>query len=51
MRPLEHREGFELTFPSATVRVLRGVGHFVAAEAPAAVARAVADVRRGSAAG
>jgi pimeloyl-ACP methyl ester carboxylesterase len=44
MRPLDHRDGFELTFPASTVTVLRGVGHFVAAEAPDAVARAIADL-------
>ncbi len=44
MRPLDQREGFERTFPDSTVRVLHGVGHFVAAEAPEAVANAIADI-------
>ena len=42
MRPLEHREGFEHTFPRAESRVLAGVGHFVPAEAPADVVDAIA---------
>jgi pimeloyl-ACP methyl ester carboxylesterase len=41
MRPLEHREGFELAFPNSTSRVLAGVGHFVPAEAPDAVVEAI----------
>jgi pimeloyl-ACP methyl ester carboxylesterase len=44
MRPLEQREGFERAFPRSTSRVLTGVGHFVAAEAPRAVARAIAEL-------
>ena len=42
MRPLDHREGFELTFPRSESRVLEGVGHFVAAEAPDEVVDAIA---------
>lgn len=41
MRPLEHMEGFERTFPTSVTRVLHGVGHFVPAEAPNAVAEAI----------
>jgi pimeloyl-ACP methyl ester carboxylesterase len=44
MRPLEQREGFERAFPRSTSRVLTGVGHFVAAEAPEAVAEAIAEL-------
>jgi pimeloyl-ACP methyl ester carboxylesterase len=44
MRPLEHREGFEQAFPRSTSRVLRGVGHFVPAEAPGAVVTAITQV-------
>lgn len=42
MRPLDHKDGFELTFPAAVSKVLPGVGHFVPAEAPKAVADAIA---------
>ncbi len=42
MRPLDQREGFERTFPNSESRVLAGVGHFVAAEAPDAVIGAIA---------
>ena len=41
MRPLEHRKGFEHTFPRARSRVLSGVGHFVPAEAPSDVVDAI----------
>ncbi len=44
MRPLDHRDGFERAFPSSHSRVLPGVGHFVAAEAPDAVVGAIAAV-------
>jgi pimeloyl-ACP methyl ester carboxylesterase len=44
MRPLEHREGFELAFPLSESRVLTGVGHFVPSEAPGAVAAAVREL-------
>jgi hypothetical protein len=44
MRPLAHREGFETAFPYSTSRVLPGVGHFVAAEAPDAVVGAIAEL-------
>jgi pimeloyl-ACP methyl ester carboxylesterase len=44
MRPLDHREGFERTFPHSTSRVLSGIGHFVAAEAPDAVVRAIGEL-------
>jgi pimeloyl-ACP methyl ester carboxylesterase len=44
MRPLAHREGFERAFPNSASRVLAGVGHFVPAEAPAAVVEAVTDL-------
>jgi pimeloyl-ACP methyl ester carboxylesterase len=44
MRPLEQREGFERAFPRSTSRVLTGIGHFVAAEAPQAVAGAIAEL-------
>jgi pimeloyl-ACP methyl ester carboxylesterase len=44
MRPLEQREGFERAFPRSTSRVLTGVGHFVAAEAPEAVTEAIAEL-------
>jgi pimeloyl-ACP methyl ester carboxylesterase len=44
MRPLAHREGFERAFPGSQSRVLAGVGHFVAAEAPDAVAEAIAEL-------
>ena len=44
MRPLEHREGFELAFPLSESRVLSGVGHFVPSEAPGAVAAAVKEL-------
>jgi pimeloyl-ACP methyl ester carboxylesterase len=44
MRPLDHRDGFERAFPASTIRVLSGVGHFVAAEAPEAVADAIAEL-------
>jgi len=47
MRPLAHREGFEHAFPHSKSRVLAGVGHFVAAEAPATVAGAVAELLKG----
>jgi hypothetical protein len=43
MRLLEQREGFERAFPRSTSRVLTGVGHFVGAEAPEAVAEAIAE--------
>ncbi len=42
MRPLEHRQGFERAYPHSESRVLTGVGHFVPAESPQAVAEAVA---------
>jgi pimeloyl-ACP methyl ester carboxylesterase len=41
MRPLDYRDGFERAFPTSTIRVLSGVGHFVAAEAPEPVADAI----------
>jgi pimeloyl-ACP methyl ester carboxylesterase len=44
MRPLEHREGFERTFPRSTSAVLPGVGHFVPAEAPDAVVAAIIEL-------
>jgi pimeloyl-ACP methyl ester carboxylesterase len=44
MRPLDHRQGFERAFPRSTSRVLPGVGHFVAAEAPDAVLQAIGDL-------
>jgi pimeloyl-ACP methyl ester carboxylesterase len=44
MRPLEQREGFERAFPRSTSRVLTGIGHFVAAEAPQAVVGAIAEL-------
>jgi pimeloyl-ACP methyl ester carboxylesterase len=44
MRPLDHREGFERTFPRSESRVLPEVGHFVPAEAPDAVVGAIADL-------
>lgn len=44
MRPLDHREGFEQAFPRSESRVLNGVGHFVPAEAPDAVVRAIAEL-------
>lgn len=44
MRPLVLREGFERTYPRASSRVLSGVGHFVAAEAPDAVAGAIFEL-------
>jgi pimeloyl-ACP methyl ester carboxylesterase len=44
MRPLEHREGFELAFPNSASRVLAGVGHFVPFEAPDAVVEAIGDL-------
>jgi pimeloyl-ACP methyl ester carboxylesterase len=46
MRPLGHREGFESTFPCSTSYVLPGVGHFVAAEAPGAVVKAIVELLR-----
>jgi pimeloyl-ACP methyl ester carboxylesterase len=46
MRPLDHREGFDLAFPNSTSHVLAGVGHFVPAEAPAAVITAIAELVR-----
>jgi pimeloyl-ACP methyl ester carboxylesterase len=45
MRPLNQREDFERGFPNSTSRVLQGIGHFVAAEAPEAVAHAIAELR------
>jgi hypothetical protein len=42
MRPPDHREEFEKAFPRSTSRLLMGVGHFVAAEAPDAVVEAIA---------
>jgi pimeloyl-ACP methyl ester carboxylesterase len=44
MRPLAHREGFERAFPHSISRVLAGIGHFVAAEAPDAVVRAIGEL-------
>ena len=44
VRPLEHRDGFELAFPLSESRVLSGVGHFVPSEAPGAVAAAVKEL-------
>jgi pimeloyl-ACP methyl ester carboxylesterase len=44
MRPLSHRPGFEEAFPNASSRVLPGVGHFVAAEAPEAVLAAIKEL-------
>jgi pimeloyl-ACP methyl ester carboxylesterase len=44
MRPLDHREGFERAFPNSTSRVLPGIGHFVAAEAPDEVVRAIGEL-------
>jgi pimeloyl-ACP methyl ester carboxylesterase len=44
MRPLAQREGFERAFPRSKSRVLSGVGHFVAAEAPNAVVEAIAEL-------
>ena len=44
MRPLDYRDGFERAFPASTIRVLSGVGHFVAAEAPEAVADAITEL-------
>jgi pimeloyl-ACP methyl ester carboxylesterase len=44
MRPLNQREGFETAFPRSTSRVLSGIGHFVAAEAPDAVVEAIAEL-------
>jgi pimeloyl-ACP methyl ester carboxylesterase len=44
MRPLDHREGFERSFPRSESRVLTGVGHFVPAEAPEAVVAAIASL-------
>jgi pimeloyl-ACP methyl ester carboxylesterase len=44
MRPLDHRDGFEQVFPRSESRVLSGVGHFVPAEDPDAVVRAIAEL-------
>lgn len=44
MRPLDHREGSEQAFPRSESQVLPGVGHFVPAEAPDAVVRAIAEL-------
>lgn len=44
MRPLGQREGFERAFPHSTSRVLPGIGHFVAAEAPGRVAEGIAEL-------
>jgi pimeloyl-ACP methyl ester carboxylesterase len=44
MRPLAHREGFTQAFPRSTSTVLPGVGHFVPAEAPGAVAAAITEL-------
>ncbi len=44
MRPLDHREGFERAFPRSQSRLLAGVGHFVPAEAPDAVAQAIGEL-------
>jgi pimeloyl-ACP methyl ester carboxylesterase len=44
MRPLNQREDFERAFPNSTSRVLPGIGHFVAAEAPDAVAQAITEL-------
>jgi pimeloyl-ACP methyl ester carboxylesterase len=44
MRPLDHRDGFERSFPRSKSRVLTGVGHFVPAEAPEAVVGAIASL-------
>jgi pimeloyl-ACP methyl ester carboxylesterase len=44
MRPLNHREGFEQAFPRSESRVLEGVGHFVPAESPDEVVRAIAEL-------
>jgi pimeloyl-ACP methyl ester carboxylesterase len=44
MRPLDHREGFDRAFPRSVSRVLPDVGHFVPAEAPDAVAQAIAEL-------
>lgn len=44
LRPLELREGFEDAFPCSSCRLLRGVGHFIPAEAPDEVVAAIADL-------
>ena len=44
MRPLDHREGFEESFPNSKSRVLEGVGHFVPHEAPGQVADALREL-------
>ncbi len=44
MRPLTQRPGFERAFPNSRSRILRGVGHFVPAEAPDVVVAAVAEL-------
>jgi pimeloyl-ACP methyl ester carboxylesterase len=44
MRPLDHREGFEESFPNSESRVLEGVGHFVPHEAPGQVADALREL-------
>jgi pimeloyl-ACP methyl ester carboxylesterase len=47
MRPLDHRQGFQLAFTNSRDHVLSGVGHFVPAEAPDAVVAAIADLIAG----
>ncbi|MEW2386585.1 alpha/beta hydrolase [Micromonospora sp. NPDC047707] len=41
MRPLSHKENFELAFPLSVSVILPGVGHFVPLEAPNAVVDAI----------
>jgi pimeloyl-ACP methyl ester carboxylesterase len=41
MRPLAHREGFEVAYPNSRSQVLANVGHFVPREAPHAVTAAL----------
>ena len=44
MRPLDHRDGFEESFPNSESYVLEGVGHFVPHEVPEQVADALREL-------